>query len=83
MTPEWKESKKYEPAPLSDDQRAARAHRLAAERNPLKRAAHLLSASLLTKAPDSVQAPSDDYEARVAAWKHVGGDWNKLAKSKG
>jgi hypothetical protein len=76
---DWHEST-YTPLLLTSEQQLARAHRLAAIRNPAKATQHNLSAELLT--PASGAPPSDDYEARVKAWKHAGGDWTPFSKSK-
>jgi hypothetical protein len=80
MTRDWTGSI-YEREPLSPEQQLARAHRRAAERSPVRRAAHLLASAILNNVSRGADA-IDDYEARVKAWKHVGGDWTPFSKSK-
>jgi len=78
---DWTTETKYEPAPPSEAERHARAHRAAALRNPAKAAAHNLAASILTQTtPTPAQAPRDDYAKRYKAWAKNGGDPTKFLK---
>jgi hypothetical protein len=85
MSREWQSTKYMPERPTEYAARMIKAHRLCAQRttDPKRAAGHRIAASILAgQLPDGAPAPSDDYQARVAAYHAIGGDWTPFSKPK-